>query len=285
MKLELADSLHHQALEIQREHFGVDGPESSVSLMRIGVIHYYQRNYDLASEYLSRAVQADPQNAGAYSNFSTVKLYQWFGTQNPDHLEQSRTYAKRSIEIDNSVPNYVNNLANTYFLADDWNSARVLYERAYAMDENYRRPLNNLAVLSYYQNDLEAAVFYYRKIIETQDNLDNWSYLASSLQLLDDSLDAAIAAHKKTVEKAIEKIEIVTGIEELSARAKKAIAHASLGEQQFALSEINILLQADNQNSDLLHDIGYTYFLLNDLQNAYLYFFESHRRWVSQVIF
>ena len=284
-ELELADSLHHLALELQKTVFGTGSPETAISLMRIGGVFRRKGEFEIAGDFMERALEADPHNASIYSNYALVKQYQWFQSPRSEYLESAKFYATRALEMEPDNPRIANNLAIMYYYEDDLEMARELFERALEIDPAYTPPLSNIASIAYYQNDLVDAARYFRLALQDEKNLSYWSYLASSLQQIPDSIDNALAAHRMTIKLAEESVQEMTGYALDAARGKKSISLASVGEYALAQAEIDLLLENEPSDSYLLYDIGFAYLMMEEERQAILYFSYAIRAGYPKIYF
>jgi adenylate cyclase len=111
--------------------------------------YWYLRQKEMAEarQMLEKAVQLDPQYAGAHALLSTVYLneflFQW--DPNPQNLERAFDLAQKAVALDDSLPLAHHALGVVYEWKKQIDQAIAELERAIALDPNYANAYAMLA--------------------------------------------------------------------------------------------------------------------------------------------
>lgn len=116
-------------------------------------------NYPAAAQAFKHAVNVDPSYARSY--FCLGNLNRIMGEQN-----SALTYYNRAIELDGSVPDFLNNRALLHYEMGDPKGSEADFLEALRLDAEHLLANNNLGVLYQCLNQNEIARHYFERAIE-----------------------------------------------------------------------------------------------------------------------
>lgn len=137
-------------------------------LTNLGYAHYKDKNYNLAGQYLNKAVQNNPNYYYAYLNLGL--LY-----NDTNRFKEAESVLKKSISLV-SNPTAHNALGTVYRKQLNTDSAIAQYKLALALRPNYPEALNNLANAYSIKGDLQNSILAFKKAIKLnpyQDEIIN----------------------------------------------------------------------------------------------------------------
>ena len=164
-RLDEAESIYHQLLQADSNQF------DAVHLL--GVIAYQKAQYDVAVEFITKAITINPDYAEAHYNLGNA-------VKDQGKLSEAVAIYRKAIAIKPDYAEAHNNLGNA--LKDQGNlaEATVSYEKAIALKPGYMEAHNNLGATLLGLGKLDEAVASYREAIaikpdyaEAHNNLGN----------------------------------------------------------------------------------------------------------------
>src|SRR5262249_36545070 len=102
-----------------------------------------------ARQMFERAIELDPQYAGAYMALGATYWQEWYwqGGQNPQALERAFELAPRAVALDDSLSAAHVVLGDTYLLKKQYEQAIAELERAIALDPNFALGYSDLGYI------------------------------------------------------------------------------------------------------------------------------------------
>ncbi len=138
---------------------------------------YDDKDYNLAKEYYEKAIELNPDYAGAYNNLANLL------TDNFKEHEKAKEYYEKAIELDPNFSYPYNNLANIlteHF--EEHKKAKQYYEKTIELNPYYAYAYNNLALLlTEHFKEYKKAKQYYEKAVEINSN---YAYAYNNLSRL-----------------------------------------------------------------------------------------------------
>jgi tetratricopeptide (TPR) repeat protein len=104
------------------------------------VLAYHQENPDLAADYFTRALKADPTYMEAMVNLGNCLMKQ-------EEYTQATQCFKKALDRNPHDVSLLNDLANCFIQLEDFPEAEKIYERSYQLDGNQRQVGEALAAL------------------------------------------------------------------------------------------------------------------------------------------
>jgi len=172
--VDLADSLHRVAYNIQVKALGPNHPSLSMTVTRQGDVYEYRGEDEKAEAAYLDAIARDPSNSVAHNNLG--RHYVGVG-----RYEEARSHIERAIAIEPHNTLYQSNLGSYYYNTIQWDKAREIYLQTATIDSFYV-DFANLGTIYFYDKDYEAAAKWYNEALRQNDkDYRIWAYYGSAL--------------------------------------------------------------------------------------------------------
>ena len=182
----------HQAGNIYREILK-SHPNSVDALHYLGILQYQLRNYDVAIEYLEKALQINPNDPSAYYNLGIT--YKEKG-----QLDEAIACYKKTLQFNPLSAKAHYNLGTALQEKGQYDEAITHYQKALQLDANLPGVYYNLGIISQDKGQLDEAISYYQKALQLNPNLsDANNNLGLSLREKG-QLDEAITCYEKALQ-------------------------------------------------------------------------------------
>jgi len=249
--LDLADSLHRRALEVQRTTLGDRHPEVAESLVRIGQVHQEQGREDEAEAAYRRALAVTPDQVSALLDLGVLLFYQGRFEAAVGHLETA-------LEVEPRNTRLLNTLGAIYYYMGRLEDAQRVFGRSVAAAPTYEA-YSNLATLRYYTDqDYAGAARLYEQALELNDgDYAVWGHLGSSYYW-----SGQQATAETTFQRAIRMAEAYladANPDDAIVHADLASYHAVLGREQEAQSYASRALELGPQEAIVLYTVAHAY--------------------------
>jgi len=134
------------------EQAAEDNPDNADLKYILGNIYFQQGNLHDAIHSFRLCLALDSLNAGAMNNLA------WTYAQLGTNLEEALVLSKQSLEIEPDNPNYLDTVAEIYYLKKEYYRALTYIRKAVDLDppnlEYYRRKMEKIKKLAYGQGRL-----------------------------------------------------------------------------------------------------------------------------------
>jgi protein O-GlcNAc transferase len=184
-KLTQASNCYEQALKIQPLHFD--------SIHMQGVIAAQSQRFELAVEWLTRAVSIDARNAIAYSNLGNA-------LQGLGRYKAAIENYDRAIQMNPNFEEAYNNRGESFAAIKQYSKSLESFEKAIQINPKFAEAYNNAGVVLRELGNLDQAIECLRKaVLNKQDYADAYNNLA--LALVDTGrFDEAIFNYRQAIE-------------------------------------------------------------------------------------
>lgn len=133
-------------------------PDNVTALHFMGIIHYQQKDYEIAMEYIKKALRVGPDYVDALNNLGIV-------LQASGKLDEAITFYKKALKIDPRfiMANY--NLGSAY--KEKWQLQKAIqyYQKAIQLNHAFPEAYNNLGNIFQDQGKMDEAEVSYRHAI------------------------------------------------------------------------------------------------------------------------
>jgi protein O-GlcNAc transferase len=217
--LKHAENICHKVL---RSH-----PQNSEVLHLLGLMSSKVKNYDLAAEYITKALQFNPEYEVAYFNLGNVlkekgqlneaiTCYQEAIRLNPHFaeahsnlgsalqdkgdLDQAIVFYQKAIQLNPHIFFTFNNLGTAFRIKGKNDEAITCYQEAIRLNPHFAEAHSNLGSAFQDKGDLDQAIVFYQKAIQLNpDNADLYSNLGTVFADKGE-LDNSISCHQKAIQ-------------------------------------------------------------------------------------
>lgn len=223
-----------QARDLYEEILNLE-PQNHEVLDLLGVLYFQAKKYDLALDYIKKAIEICPQ---VYYLENLGKVYFEIG-----NFESAVEMYELLVKVfPNSYENQFN-LAMAYKNSSQWEKAKLAYYKAIELNPKSQEAYFNLAYLCFNDNDPYGAIECYKKVLEI--NPDDWetTYFLSlaymqckdyrkGLECFEQRLckQSAIVSQQKTYPNLINNKPLWTGKEDLSDKVLYTYYEAGFGD-------------------------------------------------------
>lgn len=158
-------------------------PNSSALNLEMAKMSLYIRDYEKVSNYLTKALQVDPNNKEAY-------LFGAISNKEQDKMEVAKLSLKKAIAID---PDYYEALflLGEYYAKDDYKVALAYYNNALRVLPDNPEILYAIGLLNQEEGKGEEAKTAYREILEIDKQNEDAFYNLGYIYLQEDSFEMA----------------------------------------------------------------------------------------------
>ena len=143
-RLQQAETIYRQVLELE--------PENSIALHLLGVVAYQVKNYDVASGFISKAIQISPNIPTFYNSLGNV--HSDYGPQ----LDKAIECYKKVIALDSKFYEAHRNLGSVFWKQGKLTKAIKCYQRALALKPDFIDAIISLGIAFMDQGKLNQAI-------------------------------------------------------------------------------------------------------------------------------
>ena len=179
-RLPEAESLCRQILQAQPDHPDV--------LHLLGVIEHKVGRHDVAIDYISRAIVADPAVAAYHSSIGHA-----FRAQG--RLDEAIAHYRKALALAPADAGVHNNLGNVYTRQRRWEEGVSCFQKALALKPDYAEAYNNWGLLLFEQNRLSEAMACYCEALRLKPDYAEAHYNLGLLLTAHGRLEDAAASY------------------------------------------------------------------------------------------
>jgi protein O-GlcNAc transferase len=167
-------------------------PDQVDALNLLGIVNAHFKRYEIAINYISRAIGINSRNASSYYN-------RGLALQELGKIEESLLDFKEALILNPKYTKAFNSEGNAYLDMKEIGSAISSYKNAITLDPSYADAWNNLGNAYSYGKNLEEALNCYEKAISIYpDFVDAWVNSASAWYELKE-IEKAVHNYQKAV--------------------------------------------------------------------------------------
>jgi protein O-GlcNAc transferase len=183
--LQQAEYFYKEILNIQSDNF--------YALQYLGVLYYQGKKYDLAIEYIEKALQLNPRDSHSYYNLGIV-------FKDKGQLDKAETCFQKSLKYDSTNHDAYVNLGIVLKDKGNLNKAILCFQKALQLQSDSIAAHYNLGYAYQLQNNLDEAIVHYQKAIKLDPDLIN-AYTNLGLVFYDKKLfNKAIQCYQKALQ-------------------------------------------------------------------------------------
>ncbi len=262
--VDLADSLHQAALEIQRTEREPDQEEVGESLLRLGNVALRRGQLDVADSLIHASLAVRPNHAPTLNALSILYL-------SSNRLEEAIPPLQQAIAADPTYINAMVNLGGVYYYLERWDEALAQYERLLAVQPN-EATYSNVGTIYYFRkHDYAEAARYFEQALALNDqNYNIWGYLASAYQWTPELRHKADDAYRRAIALAEESLREVNP-NDAQVLVVVGTYYAGLGDSTSAAQYLERTLAQAPTDFNTLFDVAFTYEVLGNREQALHY--------------
>jgi len=168
-------------------------PDQVDALNLLGIVNAQSKRFEIAINYISRAIILNSKNASSYYN-------RGLALQELGRVEEALLDFKVAVGLNPKHTNAFNGEGNAYLDMKEIGPAIVAYRNAIALDPSFADAWNNLGNAYSYGKNLEEALNCYEKAVSIDPNFaDAWVNSASAWYELKE-IEKAVHNYQKAVE-------------------------------------------------------------------------------------
>jgi len=152
------DSLSKRTIS-EFENLSPKEQKNAINYNKVGNEYHFQKNYNKAIEYYTKAIELDPDNAKYYN--SRGVSYNWL-----KEYEKAIADASKSIELDPGKAFYYNNRGASYNWLNEYEKAIADHSKAIELNPNNALFYSERGKNYYWLKEYEKAIVDYSKAIE-----------------------------------------------------------------------------------------------------------------------
>lgn len=234
-------------------------PNNAGLCTNIGFNYHHQRDFEKAEEYFKRAVSLKPDYWRTY--YGLGYHYYYLG----DYVNAIEQYNK-SLEIAPENQTVLNALGGCYWHIQDIDNAKSVWERIIEINPDNTLVLVNLGTIYFYEDKFDEAANYYKQALElTPNNYIYLSFLAESY-LRAGRVDEAKGYYRKSINYALSNLEL-----DHEANLQIALSYAVLEDPDSAMYYLfrsEILEDSGNVDTHTAMTVGEIFVLLGNFKQA-----------------
>lgn len=256
------------------------------SYWKKGSSYYFQKDYDQAIAYYTKALELDPKDILAYDGRGKAYIAQ-------EKYEEAIADYNQAIAINSNYAAFYNHRGAAYYRKGDIEQSLKDYNKTLQIDPDFALTYNNFGVMYHDQGNDKKAIYYYTKSIQLNTNLIYPYYNRADIYYQQGEYDNAIPDYTKAIELDPTHINAYIGrgysysdkglfesaISDLSKvieldpqayypYANRANIYYEHGEYQKALADYNKAIELNPQDADLHNNRGRSYYKLGEYQKA-----------------
>ena len=250
--VDVADSLHRKALDIQSRELGPEDLDRAESLMRLAQVYARQDKLEDAELTYKQSIEANPKYGPVHTNLGIFYYYQ-------SRYEEAIASLKKYIELVPDDAKGYNNLGGVYYALDRWDEARQMWEQTITLDSRHYGAYSNLALVYNDEGRYAEAARMYQKALDIHDQeYQLWGYLAVAHYWTPGGRDEALPAFRRAIAMAEEMLREVNP-DDAGVLSRLATYHAMIGEDERARRCIERALELAPEDEHVMLDASATY--------------------------
>ncbi|MBM4137690.1 MAG: tetratricopeptide repeat protein [Nitrospira sp.] len=169
-------------------------PQDSGIMYLLGIIYYQEGNYDLAIEYIRKALEFNPLS-DAYAYF-----YLGNALKNKKQFDEAITCYQRALQMNPQLIEAYHNLAWIFQEKNQTDEAITYYQKALNLNPALADAYYNLGTIFQDRKQFDDAITFYQKALEIDPTLADAYYNLGILFQQRKQFDKAIEFHQKALQ-------------------------------------------------------------------------------------
>lgn len=266
--IDLADSLHRQALAIQIDRLGPSDPALAESYMRIAEVYERKGMAAEAQIHFLKSINLDPDFVETHNNLGAFYI-------NQGEYEEADAQFRAALAIEPNHTKALRNLGGVLFHLGSWSEAKQVLEEAIRQEPHFNA-YSNLATIYYYlDKDYETAAHYFGEALKQQEHdFWTWSFMGSALSNVKGLRDSSQASFRKAISLATEHLEKVDH-SDVYVHGELATLFALVNDEEKAYRHIEAINIDSLNEPHVFFQIGYAYELLGERDKAARFIYQA----------